>query len=67
MEGLTCSHAAERRGRKEPFQVDRLLEQKLGIRHESVWGRMGVAWEAVEVPLGQVLGCTRVRSLHLTL
>lgn len=40
--------AAERRGRKEPFRVDKLLEQRLGIRNESVWGRVGVAWEATE-------------------
>lgn len=67
MWGMTRGHAAERRGRKEPFQVEKLLAQKLGIRNESVSGRVRVAWEAIEVPLEQVLGGARMRSLHWTL
>lgn len=28
-----------------------MLEWRLGIRKESVWGRVEGAWEATEVPL----------------
>lgn len=55
---MIWSHEAERKGRKEPFQVDKLLEQRFKIRHESVWGRVGIAWEATEVPLRQEQGVT---------
>lgn len=50
---MIWNHAAKRTGRKEPFQVDKLHEQRLGIRNESVWGKVGVAWEAKEIPLRQ--------------
>lgn len=47
--------------------MDKFPEWKLGIRNESVWGRVGVTSEAIEVPLRQVLGGARMRSLHLAL
>lgn len=52
-ECLIWSSAAKRRGGREPFQVDKQLEQKLAIRNESVQGRTGVAWEGPESPLRQ--------------
>lgn len=50
---MIWSSAAKRRGGREPFQVDKQLEQKLAIRNESVQGRTGVAWEGPESPLRQ--------------
>lgn len=50
---MVQSSVVERRGGKEPFQVDKYLEQKLGIKNERIQGKRGVAWEATGVPLRQ--------------